>query len=319
MGEYVRNHIDMLSFIESQLDKISGVNNARQGTTEGDEKVSVNNMAWSASNSMTEPYYRLHDLFKRNLMKKILNVAKYVWKKNPKKGAYVLDDIGIEMVTMFEDISDSEYDIHVTSASDIDEIKELLKSLAQAAMQNGTMTMSQAATMYMKDSVSGMLRFLEEKEDEASQRASQAAQAEQEANVAAQAQVMELKYAEIELKYEELDRIDMNKALDRQAGIEEEAIRAMGFAKDADVNDNGVPDIAEQAKIALGRNKLVQDSYIADKKLRMDKQIKDKEFSLKEKELLFKEKELVEKAKLEREKLANDYKIAKQNKNKYDK
>ena len=175
-------------------------------------------------------------------------------------------------------------------------------------MQSGTMTISQVANMYMKDSVAGMLRFLEEKEDEAKQAQSQAAQAQAQELEAERAMKMELEYAKLEVEYEKLDRNDMNEALDRQADIEQEAIKAMGFAENSDVNANGVPDILEQTKIALERNKQMQDAFN-----------KSKEINMKSRELNLKEKQHKDSMQLEREKMQNDLKIAKTNKNKHDK
>lgn len=310
MGEFVRNHIEMLSFIEAQLDKISGINSARQGTTEGDEKVSVNNMNWTASNSMTEPYYRLHDYFKRNLLKRILNVSKYLWSINPKKATFVLDNIGIEMVSSFEDISDVEFDIHITGATDIDELKEMFKQLAHAAMQNGTMTMSQVAQMYLKDSVSAQQRYLEELEEQAAQRAAEASKAEQAAIQAEIDKEYELAYADLELEYEKLDRESEENALDRQLDIELETIKASGFAKDSDIDKDGVPDILEINKLANEKIATLRDQILKERELNNKSLVEKRKLDIEERKLREQREARISKEKIDKEKMANDLKMA---------
>jgi hypothetical protein len=326
MGDYVRQHIEMLQYIEQQIDTISGINAARQGNLDGKEKVGTSNMNWSASNSMTEPYFRIHSLFKKNLLAKMLNVAQYVWAKNPRKFQYVLDDFSAEILTDFEDISDVEFDIHVSHSGTMDEVKELMKQLSHAASQNGTITLSQVGQMYMKSGIKDTLRFLEEKEEELAQRQQQAQEAQIQAEQEAVAMQMEMEAAKLELEYEKLDREDLNKQLDRELAIQKEIIDAMGYARETDINNNQIPDVVEQGYLALEQQSMNYDIIDKQQQRQQEKQIKDKEFDLKKKSednklkiaeinKKLKEKELAIKEKIEKIKLQ----VARTNKNKYDK
>lgn len=127
MGQYISQQIQMLQFLRQEMDTISGVNDARQGDMDGDQKVGTAQMAWTASNSATEKYISLHNEFKKDVLSRMLSVAKYVWKNNPKKAQYVLDDGGIELVNWFDDIAESEYDLETTDNANVNEMMKAIK------------------------------------------------------------------------------------------------------------------------------------------------------------------------------------------------
>jgi hypothetical protein len=81
---------------------------------------------------------------------------------------------------------------------------------------------------------------------------------------------------------------------------------------DLDVNENLIPDPLEIGEQALKQRELDSKSFIERMKLEADKVTKAKELNIKEKEIASKEK--IEKLKAE-----TALKVAKANKNKYDK
>lgn len=299
MGSYVKDHLEMLKFLSDQMDNLSGINYARQGDFNSSDKVGNSNMAWSASNSMTEPYNRLHNLFKKKVMRKLLNVAQYVWSKNPKKAQYVLNDMGAEVVSYWEDISDVVFDVHVSNSSQLDEIQKAIEALIQPMAQNGQVTMSQVGNMYLKDSISETLRYLEDLELSNEQKQQQAAQAEMEHEQALKQAEAEIEQNKLELEYDKLDREDINKQLDRENKIYIEEIKALGFAENTDVNANAIPDVVEQGKLALEHNKLAFEQFNKNK----EAAFKQKELQIKEKELAHKES--VEKLKIKQTEIQN--------------
>jgi len=303
MGQYIQQQIGILQYLRNELDVISGVNDARQGDMAGDQKVGTAQMAWTASNSATEKYISLHNEFKRNVMAKILSVAKYVWKNNPKKAQYVLDDGGIEMINWFDDIAESEYDLDTTDNANIPEMMQAIRDLAHAAMQNGIMKFKDIIAIYQKDSVSALARYLETAEEEAMQQQQEQVQAEQEHAAQMQQQMAETEQMYIQLEYDKMENENLNKELDRINKIEVETLKALGFAENTDVNDNQVPDIMEMNKLALETNKAATDALFKEREMNLNRENKNKEYSLKEKELNLKER--IEKLKIKQTEVQN--------------
>jgi len=309
MGNYITQHTNLLAFIKQQMDLISGVNEYRQGDVKGDANVGTSNMGWAASNSMTEKYFSLHNSFKRDCMQKLLEVAKFVWKQNPKKAQHVLDDMGAEIINYYDEFSESEYDIFIDDGPNTQELMQAMNQLAHAGMQTGQIRFRDLIEIYKKDSISGLARYLEEAQDQ-----HEAELAQQQA---------ELRAEEIALEYDKLDREDINKQLDRENKIELEQLRALGFAQEQDINANMVPDVLEQGKLALEHTKHAFDINTKNRELI----IKEREQSnkneierlkIKQTEVQNKSQELIQQrqAKLKEKELASKEKIARMSKNK---
>jgi hypothetical protein len=118
---------------------------------------------------------------------------------------------------------------------------------------------------------------------------------------------------------EKLNREDVNRQLDRENKIQLETIRAMGYAQDQDINRNQVPDILEQSKIALQQQKQTYDQIQKDREASQKQSIESKKADIENKKIALKEKELSVKKEIEEMKADTALKIAKENKNKYDK
>jgi hypothetical protein len=290
MGQYISQQIQMLQFLRQEMDVISGVNDARQGDMDGDQRVGTAQMAWTASNSATEKYISLHNEFKKDVLSRMLSVAKYVWKNNPKKAQYVLDDGGIELVQWFDDISESEYDLETTDNANVAEMMQAIKQLAHAAMQNGVMRFKDIIAVYQKDSVSALARYLEQAEEEAMQQQAESAKAERQHEMQVAAQAAEVEQQYIQLEYDKMENENINKELDRANKIEVETLKALGFAENTDINANAVPDVIEQGKLALETNKQYTDILLKEKELAFNADAKNKELKIKEQELKLKER-----------------------------
>jgi hypothetical protein len=316
MGNYINQHVQLLTFVKQQLDLISGVNEYRQGDIKGDSNVGTSNMGWTASNSMTEKYFALHNSFKRDCMQRLLEVAKYVWKKNPHKAQFVLDDMGAEIVNYYDEFSESEYDIHIDDGPNTQELMQALNQLAHAGMQTGQIKFRDLIEIYKKDSISALARYLEEAQDKITQEQQQMQQMQQESQERMAAQQAEIKAQELQLEMEKLNREDINRQLDRENKIQLETIRAMSYAQDQDINENMIPDILEQSKVALQQQKQVYEKVQKDKELQLKNQVENKKVEIEKQKLNVKEKEIQAKKEIEKLKAETALKVAKENKTK---
>jgi hypothetical protein len=118
---------------------------------------------------------------------------------------------------------------------------------------------------------------------------------------------------------EKLNREDINRQLDRENKIQLETIRAMSYAQDQDINENMIPDVLEQSKIALQQQKQTFEQVQKDKELLMKNQMDERKSQIEKQKISLKEQEIKSKEQIEKLKAETALKIAKENKNKYDK
>jgi len=319
MGNYITQHVNLIGFIKSQMDLISGVNEYRQGDIKGDANVGTSNMGWSASNSMTEKYFALHNSFKRDCMQRLLEVAKYVWKQNPKKVQYVGDDMMVEVVNSYDEFCESEYDIHIDDGPNTQELMQALNQLAHAGMQTGQIKFRDLIEIYKKDSISALARYLEEAQDKMAKEQQEAQQAQQQHEKELAAQEAEIRQQALQLEYEKLNREDVNRQLDRDNKVQIETLRTMGFAEDQDVNDNMIPDVLEQSKIALQQQKQTFEQTQKDREHQLKYTMDQQKNELERQKLIIAREGMKNDREIEKMKNDTALKIAKENKNKYDK
>jgi hypothetical protein len=134
--------------------------------------------------------------------------------------------------------------------------------------------------------------------------------AEQQAQMAQQA---------LQLEYEKLNREDVNKQLDRDNKIQIETLRTMGFAQDQDINDNMVPDVLEQSKIALQQQKQTFEQVQKDREHQLKYATEQQKNEIERQKIELGRQEMQNRKEIEKMKADNALKIAKENKNKYDK
>jgi len=90
----------------------------------------------------------------------------------------------------------------------------------------------------------------------------------------------------------------------------------MSYAQDKDVNENMIPDILEQSKVALQQQKQVYEQVQKDKELQLKNQVENKKVEIEKQKLNVKEKEIQAKKGIEKLKAETALKVAKENKTK---
>ena len=138
----------------------------------------------------------------------------------------------------------------VSNASDDAQVLQALKGLSERYLQAGGNFGLVAELMNAKDRAT-ITRKIQEDEQQKQQQAQEQFKAEQEAVQAQIQKEVEIKDAELVLEYDKLDREDMNKQLDRENKIYLEEIKAMSYDPEKDINNNQIPDVLEQGKLAL--------------------------------------------------------------------
>ncbi len=152
-GNYIQQHVQLLDFVESKVQSLSGVTRQRLGSISSSELVGTTERAVQQSSHITEKWYDIHNQTKVRVLQTLLDVAKDVYRGKTKKFQFVADDLATTTFNLMGDFGYQEYGIFVSNATQDLQAMEALKSLTQAAIQNDKMYISDVIPVYNSSSI----------------------------------------------------------------------------------------------------------------------------------------------------------------------
>lgn len=255
IGMYTNLMLD----IENTLGKIAGVTGAREGQIQNREAVNNVEREVAQTSHITEKWFAIDNNFRKRVLTKFLECCKYAYKTNPKKGQYLLDDMGQQLITHFDEFCSTEYDLHLSNSSSDQQLFNDLKALSQAAIQNGQATISDLIAISQSESVQDVARKLEDsakriKEQNDAMQQQQLAQQD-----AANKAAMQDKQAQREWEIKkhdddiavERERIESNILI---ASIKEENNNYRNSTNNIDTDNNGVGDLLDLRRTEVDEN-----------------------------------------------------------------
>jgi len=289
-------YTNLLLDIENTLGKLAGVSGAREGQIQNREAVNNVEREVAQTSHITEKWFAIDNNFRKRVLTKFLECCKYSYKKNPKKGQFLLDDMGQEMVNNFDEFVSTEYDIHLSNSNADTELYNDLRQLSQAAIQNGQATISDLIAIRQSESVQEIARKLEESAKKIKEQNDQMQQQQM------QAQQEQAKMLEASQKADrdfEMKKHEDEMTIKREEIASKEYLAEMGYAnghvKDIrnslmiDTDSNGIGDELDlrrteiiennnQERMALDAQKLEETkrSNLAKEKLAKEKLMIDK-------------------------------------------
>ena len=203
-----------------------------------------------------------------------------VYKGNSKRIQYMTDDLANVFFKLNGDqFSQSEYGLFISNSAKDNMAIEALKQLTHAALQNEQMTLSDVVQIYNASSISDLRTNLKRSEQEAQQRVEQQQQQQmqmQEMQVQQQQQVeaqkMQLEQAKLQLEQEKENREDQRNTEDNQTKVRIAQMNLLGKSVDQDMNDNGVRDSVDLAKLDIERAKVAQDGQLQQEKMQLERE-----------------------------------------------
>lgn len=306
MGNYIQFNITLLQEIERKIQNTAGVPPQRLGAISNQELVGNVERSITQSSLVTEDLFRMHTLTKLDVCEAMLEVAKDVYKDRSKVLQYVTDDL---QTVLFQldgmEFNNADYGVFVTDENKDMEVFQAMKEHMKFALQNDQMAFHQIADIYTTESVSEiratLSKYYEDKQQQMQAQQQQESQIQQQ-QIAAQQQMHQ---EDMQLRQYIADTTNETK-------IQVAQIATYNRQMDLDVNENLIPDPLEIGAQALKERELASKEFIEKLKFQADKVTKAKELNLKEKEIQSKEK-------IEKLKADTALKVAKANKNKYDK
>lgn len=265
LGNSIQMYINMLEFIKLEMSEVVGITRQREGQVSNRETVGGVERATLQSSHITEWIFTVHDDVKKRALECFLETAKIALKGRNLKFSYLLSD-GSQRIADIDgdEFAEADYGLVVDNSNGLQDLNQKLDMLAQAALQNQTVSFSTIMKLYGSSSIAEKQRLVENDEKKIQERAAQQAQAEQ------QAQQAELQ-AKVQLEQAKMEQEDRLNQRDNETKI---IVANIGHS-----NDDGIKEpeysqeakdkLAEQirefnARLSLDRDKLKLDRQKAD-------------------------------------------------------
>lgn len=182
LGNSIQQNIQLLEFIKAEMSDVVGISRQREGQISNRETVGGVERATLQSSHITEWYFTKHEDTKKRVYECFLETAKIAFKGNTKKIQYILSDFTQKIAEIDGDqFAECDYGLVVDNSSGTQELSQKLDMLAQAALQNQTLSFSTIMKLYTSTSLAEKQRMVESDEQAILQRNQQAQQQQLEA------------------------------------------------------------------------------------------------------------------------------------------
>lgn len=284
----IQKYIMLAQYIEERCGNSVGITKPMEGQTSPDAAVSNNQLNYTQSSYILEPYFVVHNQIKRNVLQALIDKAKHIYTdENIKKLVYVLDDMSLRMLEIDTELLDnSTYGLYVADSSKAWDAKQAVQQLAQAAMQNQKAELSDVVKIIRAESIQEAEELLAVAEKNAQERLQAAEEGKQRMLDAASERDRAFKREEWK---NEKDTIVLKESERRKTEIQKQAIASMGFNVDKDMDKDGEPDILEVAKHGVDANIKMRQQALEENKFQHQIEQDQINNTLAEKELKVKE------------------------------
>lgn len=284
-------YTNLLLDIENTLGKIAGVSGAREGQIQSREAVNNVEREVAQTSHITEKWFAIDTNFRKRVLTKFLECCKYAYKANPKKGQFLLDDMGQQMVMNFDEFVASEYDLHLSNSTNDTQLYNDLRALSQAAIQNGQATIGDLIAISQSESVQDIAKRLEDsarkirEENQKAQEQQMQMQQQQQQMMAQEAQAKR----EFEVKKHEDDiavkreQIEANLAI---AAMKEDNNNMRHITGRIDSDSNGIADELDLRRTEVDENYKAEQIRIADEKIAETKRANQAQENLKKEAII---------------------------------
>lgn len=275
-GNYIQQLINVMEYIKQEMSEVAGIPKQREGQISNRETVGGVERANIQSSHITEWLYVIHEDVKKRALECFLETSKIAMKGNSKKFQYILPDSTTKIMEIDGDeFAEADYGLVVDNSNSTQTLNSQLDTLAQAALQNQTLSFSTIMKMYSSCSIAEKQRMIEKDE----QNIKQQRQQEQQQQLQAQQQIQQMQN---EAKMQELQATKENNILDNQTRIQVATIQAQN-KENIEVFKTDDDKYSQEEKDVLAENKRQFDAKMEldKKKFESDKKLREKELSIK--------------------------------------
>ena len=259
-GNSIQSQINLLEFIKMEMSDVAGISRQREGQISNRETVGGVERATLQSSHITEYLFIQHDDVKKRALECFLETAKIALKGRSKKFQYILSDSSMRVMDIDGDeFAESDYGLLVDNGQGTQELSQKLDMLAQAALQNQTLSFSTIMKLYNSSSLAEKQRVVENDERKI-----------QERNAQAQQQQLEVQQQGAQMKQEaEMAKMQLEDTLNQRDN--ETKILVAQIAASVKVNQGDTDGIQEPMS-EEAREKLKEQIRQFNAKLELDRE-----------------------------------------------
>lgn len=257
-GNSIQSQINLLEFIKMEMSEVAGITRQREGQVSNRETVGGVERATLQSSHITEWLFVQHEDVKRRVLECFLETAKIALRGRSKKFQYILPDNSVRIMEIDGDeFAEADYGLVVDSSQGIQELSQKLDLLAQAALQNQTLSFSTIMKLYNSCSLAEKQRLVERDERAIQERNAQA----QQQQIQVQQQEIQAKQEMERMKMEQEDRLNMR-------DNETKLVIANINAQKTQEGDDGIQEPMSESERENLREKIRQ----FDEKMKLDRE-----------------------------------------------
>lgn len=276
MASDIGKYIDLAEYLEQKCGKSVGVTDPVLGQTAVSERVGNNQQNLVQTAHMLEPYFDLHNSVKKNFLQALLNTAKVAYVESELESlSYFMDDMSQEIINLdINLLSNTTLGLFIEDSSAAEEVKQTVRTLAHAAMQNQKIELSDVLSVIKHDN---SIQEAEETLIAAESRRMEREQSNEKANRQFQADEAQKERDEKALDHDrEIEKIITKERERRKTEIQKQTILSVGFNENKDFDGDGELDAMEiardgvAARIALSKE--AREDRLADHKIKDDEE-----------------------------------------------
>lgn len=179
-------YLELAQYVDMEMDRVSGINDARQGFQKSDALVGVSQMAMVQSSLITQPLNKAFEIFENLTMQKYANYVKMIFPFIKEQYEPIISEIGLDVMEVDGDIPLQTYGIFVqVNGDDIMNNRAKFDQALMMALQSNSIEWTDFIMLsFDPDTKSGVKKFLAIQERKAALQ-QQMMQAQQEGEMAA--------------------------------------------------------------------------------------------------------------------------------------
>ena len=258
-GNSIQAQISLLEFIKMEMSDVAGISRQREGQISNRETVGGVERATLQSSHITEYLFLQHEDVKKRALECLLETAKIALKGRSKKFQYILADSSMKVMDIDGDeFAESDYGLLVDNSQGAQELSQKLDILAQAALQNQTLSFSTIMKLYNSSSLAEKQRIVENDERKI-----------QERNQQLQQQQLQAQQQEAQMKQQtELAKMQHEAAMNTEDNETKIIVAQIAASVKVDDNDN---DGIQEPMSEEAREKLKEQVRQFDARLALDR------------------------------------------------
>ncbi len=272
----IAKYVDFAIYLKREAGASIGITEAVEGQAGPGDSVGNNRQNLIQTSNILEPYFDIHNSFKRNVLTALLETAKIAYAgQKAVKLSYVLDDMSVQILELdVALLENSTLGLFVANSTKAEEAMQTIRQLSHAAMQNQKAELSDILSVIRQE---GIVEAEETLKVAEKQRKEEEAQIERSRGEQAKELEVLKQKGEQQLHENEKEKIVLKEKERRKTVIAQSALTGMSFNPDADADGDGVNDFLEvardgvDAEIKRGKNQLDREKFEQSKVEHKDK------------------------------------------------